>query len=514
MPVVNPPMNYFLAALPILLVLGLMIFLNWNGQRAGAAGWAAGLIVAALAFGLNVPVLWVSQVKGLFLSFFVLAILWPALLLYKLVDQTGGIQAIARALESWVGERGLLLLLLAWAFSGLLEGLAGFGLPVAIVAPMLVGLGVPAVQAVAAVAVGHVWAVTFGDMSVVFQTLMAVTGLPQADLAPFSGLFLGVACLLCGLACAAILGLKRSFPVVITAGVLMAGVQYAVAVTPLVPLAVLAAGLAGILAIVAWARLIRRRSSVETEQISQQEVSRPALWAGLGSYGLLTVLMCVVFLVPSISEAFKKVVWQMQFPQVITGAGFITPAGGGQALRLLVHPGFYLLVTCVASGWFLYQKGLLNGAQIRQALRGTAQSSLPVSVGILFMIGLSALMEHTGMTLLLAEGLSRGLGSLFPLISPLVGVLGAFATGSNNNSNVLFAPLQQNAALLLNIDPRILLSAQTTGGALGSMIAPAKILVGCSTAGILGKAGQVLRTTLPYCLALCVLLGLLAWVLA
>lgn len=506
-------MTYLLAALPILLVLGVMIFLNWNGQRAGALGWVAGLAVAGLAFGLNWPVLWVSQLKGLFLSFFVLAILWPALLFYKMIDQTGGIQAIARALEAWVGDRGLLLILLAWAFSGLLEGLAGFGLPIAIVAPMLAGLGVPAVQAVAAVAVGHVWAVTFGDMSVVFQTLMAVTGLPQADLAPLSGLFLGAACLLSGLACAAILGYKRHVPVIIVAGVIMAAVQYAVAVTPLVPLAVLAAGLAGILAIAGWARLTRRMTAPDAPQ-EAEPVSKPALWAGLGSYGLLTLLMCAAFLIPPVLQAFRQVVWQMQFPQVTSQSGFLTPAGGGQALRPLIHPGFYLLITGLASGFILVGKGLLSRSQLRQAARETVKASVPVSVGILFMIGLSSLMEHTGMTLRLAEGLSLGLGALYPLISPLVGVLGAFATGSNNNSNVLFAPLQQNAALLLKIDPRILLAAQTTGGALGSMIAPAKILVGCSTAGILGKAGQVLRTTLPYCLAMCALLGLLAWALA
>jgi lactate permease len=506
-------MNYLLAALPILLVLFLMIALNWGGQRAGACGWIAGLLIAALAFGLNWPVLWVSQVKGLFLSLFVLAILWPALLLYKLVDQAGGISAIARALETWVGERGPLLILLAWAFSGLLEGLGGFGLPIAIVAPMLVGLGVPAVQAVAAVAVGHVWAVTFGDMSVVFQTLMAVTGLPQDQLAPLSALFLGAAALLCGLACAAILGQKRYFPLVILIGALMGAVQYALAVTPLVPLAVLAAGLAGILGIAGWAKISNYGGKNLAGQPADKTVDKSALLAGAASYGLLTVLMCAVFLTPQLYRPFTDIAWQMHFPQVITGGGLVTPAGGGQAFRPLVHPGFYLLLTAAISTAVLFWRGLLPKERIREALRGTYRLSAPLSVTIFFMVGLSALMEHCGMTLLLAEGLSAGLGSLFPLISPVVGVLGAFATGSNNNSNVLFAPLQASAAELLQIDPRVLLAAQTTGGALGSMIAPAKILVGASTAGIMGKAGQVLRVTLPCCLGMCVILGLLAWVL-
>jgi lactate permease len=95
-------------------------------------------------------------------------------------------------------------------------------------------------------------------------------------------------------------------------------------------------------------------------------------------------------------------------------------------------------------------------------------------------------------------------------VSPLVGVLGAFATGSNNNSNVLFGPLQASVSSLLGIDPRILLAAQTTGGALGSMIAPAKIIVGCSTVGLKGRDGEVLRRTLLYNLGICLLLGLVA----
>lgn len=114
------------------------------------------------------------------------------------------------------------------------------------------------------------------------------------------------------------------------------------------------------------------------------------------------------------------------------------------------------------------------------------------------------------MTLLLARALSDALGAAFPIASPLVGILGAFATGSNNNSNVLFGTLQQNAAMLLGIAPNILIAAQTTGGSLGSMIAPAKLIVACSTAGIKGRDGEVLRVTLPYGLLIGAAIGVVA----
>ena len=136
------------------------------------------------------------------------------------------------------------------------------------------------------------------------------------------------------------------------------------------------------------------------------------------------------------------------------------------------------------------------------------------SIGVVAMVGLSTLMEHTGMTQLLAEALSDALDRAFPLVSPVVGILGAFATGSNNNSNVLFAPLQESVAELLSIAPALLVAAQTTGGSIGSMLAPAKIMVGSSTVGLHGRDGEVLRITLPYGLLIGLSIGLLTLALA
>ena len=117
------------------------------------------------------------------------------------------------------------------------------------------------------------------------------------------------------------------------------------------------------------------------------------------------------------------------------------------------------------------------------------------------------------MTILLAQGLSQTMGAAFPLFSPLVGMLGAFATGSNTNSNVLFAPLQQKVALFLRVSPVILVSSQTAGGSIGSMISPAKLVVGCSTTKLKGHDGEVLRYTLPAGILIGLLVGIATWML-
>ena len=81
-------------------------------------------------------------------------------------------------------------------------------------------------------------------------------------------------------------------------------------------------------------------------------------------------------------------------------------------------------------------------------------------------------------------------------------------TGSNTNSNVVFAPLQQQTALIGGFTLSIILAAQTTGGAIGSMIAPAKILVGCSTVGLSGKEGPVLAKTILFGVLIITIIGL------
>ena len=496
--------NTLLAASPILLVLGLMVFLRWGGQRAGPAGWLAGLVIAAFTFGLTFDVFWVSQLKGLFLALFVLAVMIPALLLYHIVDQSGGIRAIAQFLEQTIADRGILLIVLAWAFSGMLEGLAGFGLPIAIVAPMLVGLGVEPVIAVAAVAVGHAWSVTFGDMGIIWQTLIAVVKIDSVALAQTAALMLGIACVPCGLASARILGYTQRAPFVITMAIVMSATQFVLAVIDLTPLAAFGAGAVGVVG-----GMVISRNPVSP----RNQVSKP-LATALISYGTLTLLMATIYLIPPLRATLDQVMWRMEFPQVATMMGFVTPAGFGQAFRFLTHPGASILAIAMMSYLIFVRRGYLQKESWRIAFAATWQSAAPASIGILWMVGLAALMDHTGMTLALARALSDTMGSAVPFVSPLVGILGAFTTGSNNNSNVLFGTLQQNAALLLGIAPNILIAAQTTGGSLGSMIAPAKLIVGCSTVDLRGREGQVLRVTLPYGLLIGLTMGLVAFVIS
>ncbi|MGD9049814.1 MAG: L-lactate permease, partial [Anaerolineae bacterium] len=186
--------------------------------------------------------------------------------------------------------------------------------------------------------------------------------------------------------------------------------------------------------------------------------------------------------------------------------------GYGRKISVFGHAGALLayvsLIFIAVYSW----TGHYSPGVGRRIVQRTVKSAVPSSIGILSMVGMAVVMDNSGMTYELAAGLSKLAGPLYPLVAPYIGMLGAFMTGSNTNSNVVFAPLQKQAAELLLISVPIILAAQTTGGALGSMLAPAKIIVGCSTAGLAGREGEVLKKTLPPGLIVAGVVGVLALV--
>ncbi len=519
-------MLYFLTAFPIFLLLVLMLIFKWSSPRAGFAAWCSALLVAVVWFGMTPETFWVSQAKGLLLSINVLAILWPALFLYNLVQRAGGIQALVNGLGIGLDDKNLLALILAWAFSGFLEGLAGFGIPIAVVAPILFELGIEPVTAVAAVAVGHAWAVTFGDMGVIIQTLSGVVQIDISQLVPTASLLLGMACILCGLGAAWLLGQIRKWPLIIIIGFVMACVQFLVANLGLPQLAGFIAGLSGVGAGWAYGVVRKKKRESELNNVLHKTVEVEATTSGVNikrmaakkaiflipSYGALIVLMLLVSLPGPIRSSLYSIAWLPTFPQVATTQGFVTPAAAGQVFRFFIHPGIIILLTGVLCTVIFSMPYFGQEKVWKSAAASTWSAALAPTFGIIATVGLSTMLEHAGVTFLLATGLSQLVGQAFPIISPWIGILGAFASGSNNNSNILFGMLQKNMGTLLGISPVLLVAAQTTGGALGSMIAPAKIVVGCSTVGIRGRDGEVLKKTLLFGIGIGLLIGIIVFV--
>jgi lactate permease len=497
--------NWLLALSPVLVVLLLMLGFRWGGSRAGGLGWFMAVLVSVVFFGVGFDALTVAQAKAVLLSLDVLFIIWTALLLFNIAREAGAIRMIGRALPKLTGDRVMQSLLIGWLMVSFLQGMGGFGVPVAVCAPLLVGLGFTPIQAVAMAAIGHGWAVTFGSLASSFQTLMAVTGLPGEVLAPMAALLLGIACLPSGLLVALIgngwKGLKRAVFPVLFIGSVMGLVQYLLAVNGIWTLGATGAGIAGLAVGFGLARLpaYRVREGEQPDKEIRNEDKGKSLWLSLIAYGLLVVLAFAVNLIKPVDAFLSQVTFTLDFPEVRTAYGWVTEAGPGRVINLFAHPGAILLYTCVISYLIYRGVGYIKKGALRRILGRVVKSGVNSSLGILAMVAVASIMLHSGMTYLLAQGLSVSFSrEIYPAIAPFIGALGAFITGSNNNSNVLFAVLQQNTAELLNLDVLLILGAQTAGGALGSVLAPAKVIVGCSTVGLAGEEGAVMRKLLGY----------------
>jgi lactate permease len=155
---------FLLAFTPIAIILALMVGFRWGASRAGAAGYLSALIVAILFFGSDTELLAVSHAKALLLTVDVLMIIWSAFLLFRVVDEAGAIRTIGDALPHLTADRGMQALVIGWSFASFLQGVGGFGVPVAVIAPIMVGLGFTPLSAVVIPSIGHSWAVTFGSL--------------------------------------------------------------------------------------------------------------------------------------------------------------------------------------------------------------------------------------------------------------------------------------------------------------------------------------------------------------
>ena len=494
-----------MAFLPVLVVVLLMLIFRWGGSRAGGMGWLTALLISVLFFGARFELLAVAQIKAVLLSLDVLYIIWPALLLFNIAREAGAIRMISYALPGLTRDRVMQSLLIGWLMASFLQGMGGFGVPVAVVAPLLVGLGFAPIQSVAMASFGHGWAVTFGSLATSFQSLMAVTGLPGESLAPLTALLMGIACFPSGLLVALIgsgwKGLRRALVPVTLISITLGVVQYLLATNGLWTLGATGASIAGLLVMIVWLRLTighQEGDGKSTIEMNPEDTGKN-LWFSLFAYGLLVVMAFTVNLVQPLKTFLSQVSFTLAFPETITTYGWVTPAGGGRVINIFNHPGAVLLYTCTFAYVFYRALGYIKKGSLIQIFKRVVKSGLDSSLGILTMVGVASLMLHSGMTYLLAEGLSVSVSRQFyPAVAPFIGALGAFITGSNNNSNVLFAVLQQNTAELMNLSVPLILAAQTAGGALGSVLAPAKVIVGCSTVGLSGKEGAVMRKMLYY----------------
>ena len=501
-------MAFLFALTPILLILILMVGLRWSAARAGGAGYLSALLIALFFFGAGPELLAFAHARALLLSVDVLLIVWAAFLLFRVVDESGAIRIMGEFLPRLTPDTGMQALIIGWGFASFLQGIGGFGVPVAVTAPMLVGLGFSPLNAVIIPSIGHGWGVTFGSLGSSFQAMLATTGLPAQTLVKESALFLGIFALVTGPMIAHIAqgweAVQRLIVPSLLMGAAMLAGQYGVAVLGFWNIATMTGGLAGLLIGIAFAFLVNRRNP-QDEKSGLQTIDFKKLALSMSVYAILVVIILLVQVFPPVRDFLRQFTIQVQFPETVTAMGFVTPAGPGRSLALLQHTGAVLTYASLITFMLFRSRGMYQPGAAKRIANSTVRGMLSSSVSIASMVTMAVIMENSGMTDTLARAIASGVGEFFPVASGWIGGIGAFMTGSNTNSNVVLSALQMRTAELLGYPLAIILAGQNAGAGIASVMAPTKVVVGASTAGMAGKEGVVMRKMALYVLILMLL---------
>ena len=215
-------------------------------------------------------------------------------------------------------------------------------------------------------------------------------------------------------------------------------------------------------------------------------------------YFILTALTIIVLVVKPINEFLGQFSIGFSFAETSTGYGFFNQAVESSIVGLIYYG---------SHGW------IKKGGTGRVFAKSVAMT-MPSGIAVIGLVIMSRIMGGTGQTDVLADGISRVLGKAYAILSPVVGLIGTFMTASNMSSNILFGAFQSTTAGLLGLNEAAVLGAQTAGGAIGAAISPSKIILGTTTAGILGREGEVLKKLMPIAIGTTIVIGLVVFATA
>lgn len=531
-------LHWALALCPILILLVFLAVLRWRAPEAGPLGMFSAAAIAVVAYRTPWETLAVAGAKGVWDALFILYVVWPALLFYGTLKRAGTFHALRSGVERFSRNQLFLVLAFGWVFASFLQGIAGFGTPIAIVAPLLVAIGVRPVYAVVIPLIGHAWATLFGTLGVAWLAIGQVVELRNpTETALQAALLLWLPNLAAGFTIAWLYGRGRAvgegWPLVLTISAIHGGLQLALAFWNPVLAAFLAAT-GGLLALYPLSRFKRfsepipeleDRPVMENRPQREQATAEPvmSLWMALVPYFVLTAASVGALSISPLEDALDRFEVGLPFPEVRTGYDRVVEAEVPYSpFAPLTHPGTFLLLATLAA-WAAYRaKGYFRAweekaEEVEEGDRedrrgvwaGVVEEALPASVAVVAFLVMSKVMDHSGQTEVLARGLAETAHPLvYAFAAPGIGLTGAFMTSSTTASNILFAPLQQQTvAALQGLSEPTIIAAQGAGGAIGNVIAPANVVLGTGTAGISGREGQVLRKTLPWAVAMALAAG-------
>ena len=507
------------AAIPVVVLLGLLAFWHVRAQIAALAGLATAAVIAVGVYHMPVQLAVLAAGYGAAFGLFPIGwIILNALFIYNLSVQTGQFRVLQRQVAGVSTDHRIQALLIAFSFGAFMEGAAGFGSPVAVTGALMIGLGFRPLEAAKLALIGNTAPVAYGALGTPLITLAKVTNLDLGDLSAMVGRQLPLFSLIVPFwlvaAQAGWRGMIGVWPACLVSGLSFAVLQFAVSNFhgPWLVDIVSAVGSMG--SLVVFMRWWRPSDVPEVAPSPTEESDSGLAWRAWVPWVFLTVFVFVWGL-PSVKMALNGVLSPsfevpglhkvvMKVPPVVAHP---EPEAAVFALNLLSATGTALLLAGLCAGTVL-------GVGPVRLLRiyGETLWSLRISLlTIALMLALGFITRYSGTDTTMGLAMAAT-GAWFPFFSPLIGWLGVALTGSDTSSNVLFGNLQQVTAQQLGLSPVLMAASNSSGGVMGKMIDAQSIVVASVATGGHPEspdAGTVLRSVFWHSIALAVLVGIL-----
>lgn len=513
-------LSWLVAFLPMALLLIMLIGLKWSIVRSGAIALLATALTAFLAFQTPLQGIAVGLGRGLWNSVEIIAVIWVALLLYEIALHAGAFEAIKDGVTEISENYLFLILLIGWVFTSFLQGVAGFGTPVAIVAPILIGLGVKPLYGIVIPLIAQGWSNLFGALGIAWTSTTDLVQIPNETLAVlYSAVLLAIGAVTCGLFIAWLYarwdGIKEGWPIILVASVIMGGGQILVALwNPL--LAVIIPTFVTLGVMLLFTKMDRYKeasphqedseildldSEDESDFVNTADLS---LNQALVPFYVLTILTVIGIGLPGVSDFLAQIeIPGLSFPSVETGFNYVTQAEPNFApIGVFTNPAIYILVSAIA-GYFWYKSKDAYANSVNLWLdigKGVASSAISPTLAILTFLMMSQLLLISGQNVVLALGISAvSTPLIYALLSPWVGLASVFMTSSTVAGNTLFVPIQQNVVQSMpSLSMDQIIANQSAGGSIGNVVGPSNISLGTSTTEASVETGDLYKYSFAY----------------
>jgi lactate permease len=512
-------LSTLVAALPILVLFGLLAGLRVKPHWCAIAGAGTAVLVAVAVFGMPLRLAGMSFVYGV--GFGVLKIAWivlAAVYLYDISVFTGQFEIMKESVAGITADRRLQLLLVAFCFGAFIEGAAGFGAPVAIAGAFMIGLGFKPFHAAALNLIANTSPVAWGAIGTPVHTLAAVSGLPESDLSAMIGRILPITGIIVPFwLVRAMVGWGETIevlPAILVVGTSFSLTQYLWSNHVDSNLVDIAGGVVSLIATVVFLRVWRPKRiwRFADEHAAAIRKHTPGQIAKAWLPFAILSITVLAWGLPVIKGAINRAttpVWNVPWlHNAVTRAAPVvtklTPEAARYDFNWLSATGTGCFIAAVVAGLVLG----VGPAQLAKIFWLTLKRMKLAVIAISFMLGLGFTTRYSGLDAVLGLAFTRT-GWLFPFFGAFLGWLGVALTGSDTSSNALFGSLQRITAEQLNLDPILMCAANSAGGVMGKMVDAQSICVATSATNQVGNEGTIFRHVFWHSIALGAIVGLI-----